>query len=1450
MLTIVVLGASAGGLHPLREFLRASSSEPGVAVVVITHLPLHHDSHLVSLLGNVGTLPVRAAVHGESIEGGTAYVLPPGTLMGIREGRFETKEGPPTRHAVRPIDFFMMTLAEDAAERCVGVVLSGTDHDGTAGLKAIKAGGGMTLAQDPGTAEFPGMPRSAIEAGVADRVLPPNAMPAAIREYLGHEPLDLTSFPPPEGTATPTDTSLDGVLRMIHARTGHDFSWYRPSMLRRRLRRRMGLNKIDRVRDYLGLLQDSEEEAEALKNEFLIGVTDFFRDPEAWRELERTVVPALVAGQAGSTEPIRVWTPGCATGEESYSIAMLLLEQFPEGVDAGRVQVFATDIDLDALVTARSGSYPTSSMSNVSPARLARFFDRKGERYVARRSLRDAIVFAPHNLIRDTPYSRLDLVVCRNVLIYFQPELQQRVYQFFHFALKTRGFLLLGTAESVSVKTALFEPASATMRLYRRSEGRALLPSDFGRGAGDHVGVAPRPAPRGTDRARPPDEILRHWLHGREATAAVLLDRDGRALHFHGSTEPFLWHTGTASLELPSIVRPGLRVQVRRAIREAVREHRCTDKTVMLDSDGGLKRVRVQVEPVTEDDNRRMAMVLFSLAPAPAASAQSAVADPQRNLEQEYDEARRELSIALEEAERSNDDLRIAHEESLSLNEELQSSNEELESSKEELQSVNEELATVNAQLEEKILELARSNDDLANLVSSSRVATVVTDRERRIRRFTPSASEVFRLQPGDEGRLLNDISSRVTDPNYARDLLRLDEAGGPVDAELAHEDGRTYLRRLLPFRKADGTLEGVVTTYVDVTPLRNASRRLHELVAVLQDSNDAVIVYDLEGIVLEWNNAAARTYGYRRDEIVGRSMFDLVPENARDELRRQIAVARVEGHIGPDDARRVRHDGVTVTASVTVSVLRDDRGEVYALLSTERDITERMQAEKEMYFRRLADLVPALLRVEDVYGSTEFANQACADFSGRARTTLLDLGWLDLMNPEDRSGYLAAFNAALTRRARFDVDYRWRHADGSYRWVRSMSVPHFLDSGEFAGYVALAVDVEDRKQTEGALLTADQRKDEYLATLAHELRNPLASMRNAVVLMSRSDPAGPQTSWAIGVMSRQVDSLAKLLDDLLDVARVARGKVKLNVAPIDVSVAVERALEVCGPQIESRQQRLTTNLGTGPLFVEGDLLRLTQVLTNLLNNASKYTETGGAIRVDVERSENDALIRISDNGAGIAADMLPRIFDMFAQADRTLDRAKGGLGLGLTLVRRLVELHHGTVEATSAGPGEGSQFVVRLPALSAIASAPIDVPDTDDLRPQATRRVLIVDDNTDASESLAMLLRLRGHDVRTARDSEEALRIADRHPMDVAILDIGLPGLDGYQLARVLRGRGASTRTTLIALTGYSQPDDVTRAAAAGFDHHIVKPADPDRIATLVEAADVLAGAREQPRP
>ncbi len=534
---------------------------------------------------------------------------------------------------------------------------------------------------------------------------------------------------------------------------------------------------------------------------------------------------------------------------------------------------------------------------------------------------------------------------------------------------------------------------------------------------------------------------------------------------------------------------------------------------------------------------------------------------------------------------------------------------------------------------------------------------------------------------------------------------------------------------------------------------------------------------------------------------------------------------------MGPLPAERLGKDGRSLKVSVTATTLCDDQGAPYAILATERDITEQLKAASEARFRRLVDDIPALLRVEDVAFRTDFVNRAFVQFVGREAKMLLGHGWLEFVHPLDQAACVAATSDAFSISKRLELDFRLRRADGQYRWMRSVSVPHQDVDGRHSGFVTLTVDVEDRKRAEVALLEADQRKDEYLAMLAHELRNPLAPIRNAVSILSAIPGMEANAEWATGVIGRQVSAMSRLLEDLLDVSRLARGKVKLALAPLDVSALVERAVEISRPVIDSKAHTLEVTLPSEPIMVEGDLVRLAQVLSNLLNNAAKYTDRGGRIEVRVSRDDDRVALRVRDNGTGISSDMLQRVFDVFAQADRTLDRSHGGLGLGLTLARQLVQVHHGSISAHSDGLGKGSEFVVTLPALrmtSAGTPKPIGA-----LRAAGTgaQKVIIVDDNEDAGESLAIMLQTLGHEVRVAQDGTACLQIAEDFAADAFVLDIGLPGMNGYELAARLRARAASANATLIALTGYGQPEDLARAKEAGFDHHQVKPVAPEQL-------------------
>lgn len=563
-LTVVALGASAGGLEALQEFFRGMPADARFAFVVITHLPPQHESRMAEVLCRATAMPVSEAEDQEPIAPGRVYVIPPNRLMSIKDGVLLLEAVVPRPTVPHPIDHFMRALAEDHQDRSVGIVLSGADHDGTGGLKEIRAAGGMTMVQDPSTAQFPGMPRSAIACGVPDAILPAEKMGQALIDYVAHAPAaavrEADMRVPTSAEDGDFDTSLDAILRIVQVRSGQDFRCYRPAMLLRRIRRRMGLRAASDGSAYVALLQASDEEVQALVKDFRISVTEFFRQPEAWQALEEQVVPQLVEARAASGG-VRVWTPGCATGEESYSIAMLLLEQL--GERSGSAAVFATDVDPEALAVARAGSYPESIADAVGPRRLTRFFERSVDSYVVRKGLRETVLFALQDLARDPPFSKLDLIVCRNVLIYFEPFQQARILEAFHFALNPGGVLFLGKSESLGTQSELFEPMSRTHRIFRRVGTTSRLPRVFeGRWGGPGALLT---APGRKSSAAEPGlaERLRVQFDGRPVTAAVLVNRDYRTLFFQGETGRYLQPAGEPAWDLLSLLRAGLRSRVR-----------------------------------------------------------------------------------------------------------------------------------------------------------------------------------------------------------------------------------------------------------------------------------------------------------------------------------------------------------------------------------------------------------------------------------------------------------------------------------------------------------------------------------------------------------------------------------------------------------------------------------------------------------------------------------------------------------------------------------------------------------------------------------------------------------------------------------------------------------------------------------------------------------------------
>ncbi len=875
--SIVGIGASAGGLKAFSEFFAAMPAAPGMAFVLVQHLAPDHASALAELLQSHTPLRVVQVEDGVEAEPNGVYVIPPGKALSIQAGVLRLTE-PDLPHGHRtPIDDFFRSLAADQGERAVCVVLSGTGSDGTLGLKTLKEAGGLTMAQDPDDAEYDGMPRSAIGTGCVDVVLPARELSTRLVE-LRQQGLPLTSAAEP----LPEDdtAALAKIFSRLREGTGHDFSRYKQTTVLRRIGRRMQVTGASDLEAYHRLLRDNTREVEALLKDLLISVTTFFRDPEAFAVLERRTIPNIFEGK-GPGDQVRVWVPGCATGEEAYSIAILLAE-FASGLDhPPELQVFATDIDGEALRFARAGLYPEITAADVSPERLERFFEREGENYRVKESVRECVLFAEHNLLKDPPFSKLDLVSCRNLLIYLQRDTQQHLFELFAYALREPGFLFLGTSESVEGTKDLYTTVDKKRRLFRsRSVMRhglrlPLMPPLSARAIRDKQEP---PTPPKQEAPASLDALHQRLLFAHHTPPSVIVSQRHAILHVAGDVSRYLsFAPGRPTTDILKVVRPGLRPELRTALFHAIERKQGTDRLrVRVRIDGRPVYVVLTVRPLRETDRAEgLVQIVFEEAAAPAEA--PPLSDGEESpaldhLESELQRTKERLQGTIEDYETANEELKASNEELLSMNEELQSTTEELETGREELQSVNEELATVNQELKTKIEELNRANADLKNLINSTDIATLFLDRDLRINRYTPRVGEIFNVLPTDLGRPITHLTQRLAYPAFIDDVRAVIDTLVPVEREAAADDGRRFLTRIVPYRTADDRIDGAVATFLDITRRveaeEAANRREARFRRAIADAPIPVILHAEDGAILQISRALTELTGYPPEDL------------------------------------------------------------------------------------------------------------------------------------------------------------------------------------------------------------------------------------------------------------------------------------------------------------------------------------------------------------------------------------------------------------------------------------------------------------------------------------------------------------------------------------------------------------------------------------------------------
>ncbi len=846
---IIGLGASAGGLEALEQFLGHVPPKSGLGFVIVQHLDPTHKGIMAELLQRSTPMPVVQIKDRMKIEPDHVYVIPPNKDLSILRGTLHLLEPSAPRGLRLPIDYFFRSLAEDCNEQSIGVILSGMGSDGSLGLRAIKEKAGAVFIQTPETAKFDSMPRMAIEAGLADVIAPVEELPGKIIDYLRHIPLHSAKE---HDMAETTKSGLEKIVILLRSQTGHDFSLYKKSTISRRVERRMGLHKIEKIADYVRYLRENSQESNLLFKELLIGVTTFFRDPAVWELLKETVIPQMLAARPeGGT--LRAWTAGCSTGEEAYSLAIAFKEAEEKAKPPNHcsLQIFATDLDKDAIDKARAGIYPANIRVDVSAERLRRFFVKNGRGdYAVKKEIREMVIFAPQNLVMHPPFTRLDIVTCRNLLIYLDAELQKKLMPLFHYSLNAGGILLLGSAETVGTATDLFSPLAAKARLFRRLDTSRQanmidFPSAFARTRPEVVSTSSA-AVGSTTPVPSLQSLADQLLLQLYSPAAVLVTNEGDILYVSGKTGRYLEPAaGKANWNLFAMAREGLGSALSEAFHKAVRQKIVVElKGVKVGTNGGTQIVDITVQPVASPEALR-GMVIVVFTKVAQAHAQKSPDSTQRSnnhdarlsdMAQELLQAHQDLNATRDEMQISQEELKSTNEELQSMNEELQSTNEELTTSKEEMQSMNEELQTVNQELQAKVDELSRTSTDMKNLLNSTDIATLFLDDGLLVRRFTTQAASIIKLIPGDVGRPITDIVTDLEYPKLAEDIREVLKKKAFVEKQIATRDRRWFTVRIMPYRTQENHIDGVVITFADITEskaleaaLRKAQSNLKE---------------------------------------------------------------------------------------------------------------------------------------------------------------------------------------------------------------------------------------------------------------------------------------------------------------------------------------------------------------------------------------------------------------------------------------------------------------------------------------------------------------------------------------------------------------------------------------------------------------------------------------------